>query len=313
MTSRKFSEDLIARMPDGMTMPPILVQVMDWLEAHGGRQLEWDGQALDFERQSLALYPVAEWDKPGTSLAAFGYYGPFSLNGAQPPVADEDKRVFLFLRTGGDGSYAGFWLDETGKQWIVHYGSGSGSDWWGVISDDPVDLLKLIAIGYDEPAFREMHGKTVQEAALESAGVDSLYELAHIMAEAQSAGIEDPEDFHRTKETLAQEFAAKLERGDPIAGDLGQAQPPLAFQDSLKSEFGIETPKRASDFLKLLPEEEDPFAQWLQETQPPPSPEELARIEEMTREAEKLAAEFNRDIMGERQSLTDRLKGWFRR
>lgn len=312
MESTKFSEELLTRLPDGMTLSPMLIRVMDWLEAQGGRQTEWDGMPLEFEQQSLALYPLTEWTTPGTTQAAFSYYGPFSLNGP-PPVADEDRRVFLFVQTGGDGSYAGFWLDETGKQWIVHHGSGSGSDWWGVISDDPADLLRLIAIGYDEPAFRELHGKTVQEAALEKADADSLFELAHIMAEAQSRGTEDPGKFQQAKQELAREIAAKLERGDPVAEEAGLCNPPRAFQAFLMSEFGIETPERATDILSKTQSDDDPFVQWLERIQPTSGAKELARIEEMARDAEKTAAGFDADITRDRQSFLKRLRKWFAR
>ena len=134
-------------------------------------------------------------------------------------MLQEADRFFEFVSTGGEGSTAGFWLDDNGKQWIAHHGSGSGSDWWGLISDDPMDLLKLIAIGYGEPAFYEYHGHTVEESF--------------------------QQDFHD-----------------------GPINPPIAFQKELKLRFGIDTPKRASDFLPYpaqssLGEINDPFANWL--------------------------------------------------
>ena len=43
-----------------------------------------------------------------------------------------------------------FWLDDDGRQRIVHMGSGSGSTLVCVLADDPVDFLRLLAIGYDE-------------------------------------------------------------------------------------------------------------------------------------------------------------------
>jgi len=64
-------------------------------------------------------------------------------------------RLCVFARTGGDGSSAAFWLDEDGKQQIVHLGSGSGSTMIGKWVDSPLDFLRLIAIGYDELCWPE--------------------------------------------------------------------------------------------------------------------------------------------------------------
>ena len=50
---------------------------------------------------------------------------------------------------------AAFWLDDDGKQKIVHLGSGSGSTLVCVLADDCVDFLRLLAIGYDEICWNE--------------------------------------------------------------------------------------------------------------------------------------------------------------
>lgn len=50
---------------------------------------------------------------------------------------------------------------------VVHLGSPSGSDWSGVLSEDPIDLLKLLAIGYPEPAYLEQHNKPLKEISRE--------------------------------------------------------------------------------------------------------------------------------------------------
>ncbi len=48
-----------------------------------------------------------------------------------------------------------FWLDDNGKQHIVHMGSGSGSVMTCVLTDNAVDFLRLLAIGYDEICWGE--------------------------------------------------------------------------------------------------------------------------------------------------------------
>lgn len=63
---------------------------------------------------------------------------------------DSKDRLRIFARTGGDGSIAAFWLDDFGYQKIVHIGSGSGSMLAYVLGHDPLDFLRLLAIGYDE-------------------------------------------------------------------------------------------------------------------------------------------------------------------
>lgn len=66
------------------------------------------------------------------------------------------RRLCVFARTGWDGSMAAFWLAEDGSQKIVHLGSGSGSTTVCVLADDPVDFLRLLAIGYDEICWGEL-------------------------------------------------------------------------------------------------------------------------------------------------------------
>jgi len=66
--------------------------------------------------------------------------------------------------TGGDGSVAAFWLDDDGNQKIVHIGSGSGSMLACVLAEDPVDFLRLIAIGYDEICWNDDFSLTAEES-----------------------------------------------------------------------------------------------------------------------------------------------------
>ena len=73
-------------------------------------------------------------------------------------------RMRVFAKTGGDGSVAAFWLDDNGVQQIVHIGSGSGSTLGCVLCNDPVDFLRLIAIGYDEICWNDEFSSSPQEA-----------------------------------------------------------------------------------------------------------------------------------------------------
>lgn len=72
-------------------------------------------------------------------------------------------RLRIFARTGADGSMAAFWIDDNGKQQIVHLGSGSGSTLACVLCKTPLDFLRLIAIGYDEICWQEEFDLTPAE------------------------------------------------------------------------------------------------------------------------------------------------------
>ncbi len=45
---------------------------------------------------------------------------------------------------------AAFWLDDQGRQVVVHLGSGSGSTMVCVLAEHPIDFLRLMAVGYEE-------------------------------------------------------------------------------------------------------------------------------------------------------------------
>jgi hypothetical protein len=68
------------------------------------------------------------------------------------------------VTTGGDGSRAGLWLDDDGRQHIVHLGSGSGSTMMCRLTHSPVEFLRLAAIGYDELCWPEAYALTSEEA-----------------------------------------------------------------------------------------------------------------------------------------------------
>jgi hypothetical protein len=113
---------------------------------------------IDNDRRIGTLFPEdqlrAGWtekERPGGTNIEFYREGNINLKywfGHEKP--DVLNRLSVFALTGADGSVAAFWLDDDGKQRIVHLGSGSGSTLVCVLADDPVDFLRLLAIGYDE-------------------------------------------------------------------------------------------------------------------------------------------------------------------
>lgn len=135
----------------GMHVPEPLALLFAWIEDNG--------YFIDRRGQRIGLlYPweklKAEWtpdERPGGTDIEFFAKGNTDLKywfGHETP--EVLNRLCVFAKTGADGSMAAFWLDERGKQRIVHLGSGSGSTLVCVLADDPVDFLRLLAIGYDE-------------------------------------------------------------------------------------------------------------------------------------------------------------------
>jgi hypothetical protein len=135
----------------GMHLPDPLEQLFRWIEANR-LFIDVDGGRLGF------LFPEREmkagWSddaRPGGTDITFAAEGNVNLRyWFKTEDADIQARLCVFAKTGGDGSMAAFWLADDGSQKIVHLGSGSGSTTVCILADDPVDFLRLLAIGYDE-------------------------------------------------------------------------------------------------------------------------------------------------------------------
>ncbi len=145
-----------------------------------------------------------------------------------PALAD---RVVVFFRIGGDGSHVGLWVDDAGQQHIVALGSGSGSTLSGVMASDPVDFLRLLAIGYEELCWPDNYELTPEEIFAEE-----------YLADADDPGFEQ-EDFP-----------------DPE---------PLALRAFLSESFGASVPATAAEIITRpiaemdVDDSEDPFWRWV--------------------------------------------------
>ncbi len=141
-----FADEMAARLPAPFVLPEPFRLLLDWAERNGYIN---DGAATLHE----ASHDV------GTHFA-------FRID----PAADAAEHVRLWLgvddqaaisrlvpfaSTAADGTTAALWLDDDGRQRIVALGSGSGSTLACVLTDDPVDFLRLVAIGYQELAWPE--------------------------------------------------------------------------------------------------------------------------------------------------------------
>lgn len=144
----------------GMDIPEPLARLFSWIEDNG-LFVDRDNGRIGF------LFPEdqlkAGWtdiERPGGTDIEFFAEGNVNMKywfGHERP--EVINRVCVFAKTGAEGSMAAFWLDESGKQRIVHLGSGSGSVLSCVLADDPIDFLRLLAIGYDEICWNYAYSK----------------------------------------------------------------------------------------------------------------------------------------------------------
>ena len=152
MGTGQFTQAVQASFPAGITLPPPLAEALDWLDEHGHVLQTRTGPV------ATLLSPAEREGSVGAGGAAFhpvpGDFGHWWLASDDPRVTG---RLAAFVATGADGSEAGIWVDDAGRQQFVHLGSGSGSIWSGVVTADPVDFLRLLAIGYDELCWPEHH------------------------------------------------------------------------------------------------------------------------------------------------------------
>jgi len=140
-----------ATLCPGMSVPAALESLFKWIEGHGYFVDTKDGRIgfLFPERQMKESWTDA--GRLGGTDISFAAEGNVNLKywfGTENP--EVMRRLCVFAKTGGEGSMAAFWLADDGSQKIVHLGSGSGSITVCVLADDPVDFLRLLAIGYDE-------------------------------------------------------------------------------------------------------------------------------------------------------------------
>ncbi|SFD75521.1 SMI1/KNR4 family protein [Pseudoalteromonas denitrificans] len=149
-------------LPSTMHIPEPLKKLFKWIEINNFCE------ETEFGRIGY-LYPIdkirREWsesERPGGTYIEF--YAEQDSDSFYFVNDNIKNRLRIFAKTGGDGSVAGFWLDDDGNQKIVHIGSGSGSILACVLADDPIDFLRLIAIGYDEICWNEDFGLSLLDS-----------------------------------------------------------------------------------------------------------------------------------------------------
>jgi len=127
-------------IPKGMTIPPELKKLYEWIEYN---KFYVDGDYgrcgfLDGKDETLGTSIQFICDEKDVS-----YW--FDENNDS-----ELKSRFCCFAVSGDGSMCGLWKSNNDEIKIVHIGSGSGSTLVCTLADNMVDFFRLLAIGYDE-------------------------------------------------------------------------------------------------------------------------------------------------------------------
>lgn len=128
-------EGLVARLPSGITLPGQLGRAWSFMESQG-----WGGEGAGGD-PFLTPYP-------GDFQLGPVFSAGLSIRGWLDPDAPGAERLIPIAETDGSGGLALLWFDDSGEPRFVALSSEGGE---GIrLADDPVDFLKLVAIGYPE-------------------------------------------------------------------------------------------------------------------------------------------------------------------
>ena len=141
-----FADDMDARLPAPFVLPEPFRLLLDWAERNG--YINNGTAALHEASHDVGTHFAFRVDPPADAAEHVRLW---------LGIDDQDaiSRLVPFASIADDGTSAALWLDDNGRQRIVVLGSGSGSTLTCVLTDDPVDFLRLVAIGYQELAFPE--------------------------------------------------------------------------------------------------------------------------------------------------------------
>lgn len=146
-----------AALPSGMALPEPLEKLFNWIDRKGWTD-QYNGQAWGSlgapGRSKFETAPYIEFFPDNQDDLKYWF---------ETDNPEIRKRLYVFAKIGADGSMGAFWLDDNGDQKIVLMGSGSGSTVICVLADDPVDFLRLLAIGYEEICWGEFDEKPDSE------------------------------------------------------------------------------------------------------------------------------------------------------
>ena len=126
---------LAATLPPGAVLPEQLGRAWSFMESQG-----WSGQGANGE-PFLTPYP-------GEFQLGPVFSADLSIRGWLDPDAPGAERLVPIAETDGSGGQALLWFDDSGAPRFV--GLSSEGDEAVRLADDPVDFLRLVAIGYPE-------------------------------------------------------------------------------------------------------------------------------------------------------------------
>jgi hypothetical protein len=139
-----------------MSVPIELLLLFDWIEANALYVDNECGRVGFLFPEDELKHGWTKTERPGGTTIEFAATGNVNVrywfDREDPEILE---RLCVFAQTGAEGSEAALWLDDAGRQRIVHMGSGSGSMLCCVLADSAIDFLRLIAIGYDEICWDE--------------------------------------------------------------------------------------------------------------------------------------------------------------
>ena len=148
-----FLAKMKASFPKDMPLPAEFEMLFAWMEANDFIRRGRDGS------ETAAVYPRKLAEK-----VPFGIeFEPVNPELARVLTNSDDPAVFSrlapFVNMGFGSSHIALWRDDEGRQKFVHFGSEANSWVLCTLTDNPVDALRLLAIGYVElrqPADYEM-------------------------------------------------------------------------------------------------------------------------------------------------------------
>jgi hypothetical protein len=152
---------MIESFPVGLPIPDPFIRYFAWLDQYDlFRAFDNDG----------GIYSPISPDDTSLGMSIESNDPDFLTSYTGNPCIDTYDRFATFCRTGSDGSHAALWRNDDGLLRIVHLGSGSGSTMLGTLTDNPIDFLRLLAIGYEELCWPEDHDMTPLEVLVAKCG-----------------------------------------------------------------------------------------------------------------------------------------------
>lgn len=159
-----FADEVAQSLPQPLKLPEEFRLALLWME-----QNDCVRSVCGRDGRHASLFPRTLEAAPTSAIAVTAvdprHVGDWTGSDGVAAAA----RLAPFIRTGGDGSMAALWLDDDGRQRFVHMGSGSGSVMMCVLADNAIDMLRLMAIGYDEICWPDNFALTPQEVFEEEA------------------------------------------------------------------------------------------------------------------------------------------------